>query len=1735
MAFPNGIYAPPGVYTQTNLQPPNQGAGAAARLPLIIGPGSEILTQTALEIVRGSSASVDQRVVQEDEAGRAVVSISPAGQITLGAFDGTLDRVQVRNYPIVSGNGSGTTATDTSSVAVTVNSIPVVVLNIDGARGILRLSVKPAATDDVRVTYYFNRTDTLITDTLSDQVTPDAGVLYGAVGQNYDVVTGSNDELILTIDDATALTVTVAASPVGGWTAAQIAAFVNGAATGTSLVASTAINNFGVTVLKLTADRNILIGNGSLNATLGFTTGAYTARNKVFYVFQRPIVDGSNGGITTTDPADVTVKVNGTQVIPTAVDGQSGAVTLPFAPESGAAVTVQYYFNSWQDTFDYLANRGVTEVTLCGLTPDRDDFVENVDFVLQDDQILWGTAVTTAAGEHTAGGATFGESQVIPTLVDVREYLAPCEAFVNTSVNPAVENRVQFVLPLTPTTGNGRNSPLGSTTFNQVANGRVDLPTNRPDLVFAYWGFSLQDAIERGRVTVTKVESDTATITLAEPVPVGATVYATFYYNTIQDVEYTVTAQTAGPSGVGTYSITNQDGAQVLVPSFGSKSAGLATVQIQFPSGSERLPDVRFETPYTTTDFEGPVVEDVTVEFDSRAATPAKYTVPSHGPYYPITSDSDVLDVTIDGGVPATSVNLSNPTGAGCGFFAQIVGNEVSYDPTTGGATFVIDATNNAIDLLVDGVLIQSSAAPNVAATVADYVTAINSAAASAPPVLKAVTRFSSPLEVSLNEYDQITIRYTGDNPTLSGNRTVTIAPNTYNTASTLAAAVNAALATALQATATATVAASPSTATLTIGGQALTPVVGPRTSGSNDYNSTLGTVDLIRADIVAAINDPANGFAAIATASSGAGGVLNLTAVPLGPLGNAVALVSSTATITVSGANFTGGLDFSVAVTANTSSQLEFALTLDPADSNGFLEFITNGTPARDFCITAGLSTGAALGNQTKLFQGEIARRVTIVGSPLLYDRIVLRNRIVPGSGSIDGQSQLDQCGLQIVGGTGANQAGLVPQERGYAGLRATVMEATTFGRVSYASQAVNSQPELTFYAAGGVNDQNNVFKFTMDGQPYTVIFTDALGAAIPVGGSADVPFGPIGLANSVLWQIDAAIPVLATGSVQQEGAGIRFRSGSSEASAQIVIGDGNANSTLGFTTNAASSRTVLTPQVLVSGLMANANASVADYLLDFTVPTPNKFTDLAIAKTVSDQAGADYLYLQSLALGTASSLAFESCTALRPGVGLGVVAGDGNVGEAVIDGFFVTSSDPANGSGSVNNSLLNSGVGQDGQVGQTYRDLVTGLTFTILARAGGAGYPAGQSFTFKVRVNATCDSNLPNYAVPGIQLIVANTTGVAVGDTALITTHNRSGAQPAVGDVYYVTYNYGKQDFSAQLYTRLSAIETAYGPNSPTNPVSLASYLTLLNGAVLVAVKQVPKDQDSNADGTNDSASTAAYIAAIDDCEGALPGGVYPDILVPLKGDDTTLFGYLAKHCDIQSSIRYRAERTAICGFSAGTQPRDAGNIASSIARTRMRMVYPDIATLTVSRADATTDSYLVDGTFVAAAVAGTRVAPTVDVATPWTNTRIFGFDRLARPLDAVEQNQVAVKGVTVVENINSVIRIRQGFTTDMSNVLTKTPTVIQIADEVQKQARATLDRFVGVKFLPGITSQIEGQLSSTLKDLVAAQIITGFTGVSARVSPDDPTVCEVTAAIAPVFPLLYIVVTFNLRSSL
>jgi len=826
--------------------------------------------------------------------------------------------------------------------------------------------------------------------------------------------------------------------------------------------------------------------------------------------------------------------------------------------------------------------------------------------------------------------------------------------------------------------------------------------------------------------------------------------------------------------------------------------------------------------------------------------------------------------------------------------------------------------------------------------------------------------------------------------------------------------------------------------------------------------------------------------------------------------------------------------------------------------------------TPANDFAILAGVDTDASKDlAQTKLIDGPIAKRYSLVGDQtgaLLWDRIVLRNRLAPGSGSLQPYHAIAQALLVVEGSSGADTAGLAVNATAPGGWRATVLPATMLGVIGFADGQVptgtysdvrDGQPVVTFYAAGGTQAQNNVLKFTYDGTPVTCQFTDAAGVAIPTGGSADVPLGPISSANTILSQIATAMAtalgvapavVIAARLVQEEGAGIRLVSSVTDTSSSIVMGSDSATARLGFVDGAEVTRTPVEAKTLAAALMSHSHAAIADVLFWTTalVPGSGYFAADGLAGIEVDASNAEYLYLQSQANppggpGTSSTIVFDeaaSDSVLLPGVGLGVVDGDGAAGEAGISGYYVTSSDPVDGSGTANTSVLNSGTGQDGIINQTYRDLVTGLTFTILEREGGSNYPAGQTFTIPVRRVVTTDSNIPVNTIPGIELLVMNTLNIGAGDTAIVSTYERSGNQPSIGDSYFASYNYAKQDFSTQLFTKFAAIEAEYGANGPEHPVTLASYLAILNGAVLIGIKQVEKDIDEDNDGVMDTASINAFITAVDELEGPLPGGLLPNILIPLdapSASTTTFFEYIARHADIQSTIRHAAERTVIAGFPAGTSERSAGDVAEAVQRSRLRVVYPDIATLSLTQADATEEEFLIDGSYLASMLAGSVVQPATDVATPWTGRKLFGIVGLARTLNAVQENQLAVRGVTVLTTLRNVIKVRQGFTTDMSNVLTKTPTVIQIADEVQQQARVTLDRFIGIKYLPGVLSQIEGQLSNTLKLLVKAEILTAYTGVRATPDETDVTTALVEAFYSPVFPLLYIIVTFHLRSQL
>jgi len=2431
------IYAPPGVYTRTLTENPLASAPAGVRVPMLMGTGNESLTQQNLELVRGSSSSVDQFVPSEDATGRAVVEILPSGEVTLGNFNGVLRRLRVRNYPIVSGSGAGQVATESASITVTINGRPDVVLSVARADiGVIEISTAPALGDDVRISYFFKRTDTRTTDDVSSQVTATSAIILGGIGvlpPGYEF-SASTQTLSLWVDAQTTVTVNFGS---GFRLPSDVVSLINGAAAGTTLLASTFVNNFGLTAVQLSAARELEIKSGTANTVLGLTPGTKTTRKTAFVVFNGPVVDGTNGGVTTTDPTKVVVKVNNVTVDPLSVDGASRTITLPLAPEVGSTVTIQYWYNTWQDTFDELANIGVTSITRCGIVPGNSDYIQGADFILKNNQIVWGAASLVNPGQTAPNSVFFGTDQVTTTLIDNRWYLAPVTSVVDTNVNPPLESRTKFQLPAQPTTGNGRDNPLGQTTFLQVANGRVDLPTNNPSLVLAYWGFGVQDAIDRGSVAVLSITD--GVFTLKEPVPVGAEVFATFYYNLLEDDRYTLLVENPGPSGVGTYSVFDSDENPLYTPKFGTKGAAMVGVTVQFPSGSELTPDVHFEGGTS-----GPVEETVSVQFDSRDATLAKFSVSGKSPYNFVSGASDRARFTIDSAAlagGATGISLTAPHGiTGLGFAASLLGEEILYTVDSGQTTYDVETgINDQVAMTLDGITITTTV-PAAAGVDADaYVEAINATAklAANAPIYTSQTRFIGAVTISAGRYNTLVFNYTGVTTGSSGPVTVTVPASVYNSPLLLASALDTAVSAAVgalpasfdgldvtvsanangqltfkllsadqdlgtfasgtittvgallgdtvtiggitltgdlaqvagdlnwdtgqargtilpvgvrpgdtitidtgggpivltasgaqtpgglnfdegvqstgtisangilpgdtvtiggitltasgsqtpggldfnegtratgtatltaaqygdtvtiggvvltadntqtpgglnfnvgeaatatiqcvgirpadtitidgtvltagtaqvggaynfnagarasgtittaavltgdtvtvsgvtltaagaqtagglnfnegtKASGTYTVNATPSLAILTTDGSPLIPAGGPRTPGSDDYDDTLGSAIAIAADIAAAINDPLNSWTGIVTASV-IGPVVTITAVVPGAVGNAITIVSDDGTVTASGAvlaggvgtdttvatsiaaaindalnglsttltaagvgpvvtvtaltpgaagnantlvssdairlalsgaifaggvgtdttaatslaaaindalnvplpsdftavalgdtvtitanvpglvgnsmtlatsaagravlsgatftggvgddisagsslvaaildvgngltslvlgsnvggttnvvtitayvpgaggnaialassnpltiaisggtlaggvgtnttvalsiaaaiadvgnglttlvtglaainvvnltaitpgnvgntillsssnairislsgpslsggigtNFTvassivaalndvgnglaafvsaandGGLSSTVTVWADTpgvggnlftlasstgtrlavsaatfvggATNIQVATSLvnailavgngldalveadnSAATSNvvtvtalvpgplgnqitlasssivrlavsaatllggvglggGYLEFLTGPTYAQDFSVLAGISTDTLPGRtQTKLVNGDVVRRFTAVGTSgrLIYDRLVVRSRIFPGSGSMHADSQIGLTGITIEGSNAISQTGLVPKAVGLAANGAVLHAASLFGEVGFGGSQVpagtygdarDGQPLVQFFAAGGVNVQNNVFKANIDGKPFTVVFKTAAGATIAAAGQADVPLGPITIANTVLWQIQQTMVAagLSSTQIQQEGAGIRLLSARVDAGSAITISAGNANEVLGFFEGTTVGRTLVEVEAVASALMAHHSAVLSTQILDYASPQATYFAAQALAGVVYDAVGSKYLYIQSQAnnfvgLGPSSNITFltaGSAPWLLTGTGLGVLSSEGAVGESAMYGYYVTSSDPIDGSGSANTSIFNNGVGQDGLVGQTYRDAVTGLTFTVLPREGGAAYPtgAGANFTFEVRRLVTTDANLPINTIPGIELLVANTSSTTAEDTAIVETFDRGGQEPAVGDTYYVSYVYTKDTSAfveAGLFTSMQVVERNYGPITPDFPLSLGAYLAFQNGAVVVGLKQLRKESSSN------QASLISYEAGLNSLRGNL-NGVILDIIVPLQ-NDIALFQLIKRHCELQSSIRYKAERTAILGVRAGTQPSEVGSLAQALHSERVAILYPDILSIALTDALGNQRVFLVDGPYAAAAFAGARCATDVDVATPWVRQRIVGFRKLERFLDAVEQNQVAVQGVTVMEQVGSVIRIRDGLSTNMDNILTKIPTVTTIKDEVQRGARRDLDRFIGIKFLPGILSQIEGQLSSTLKSYKNAEIISAFQGVSANTTA-DPTYLEVMAAYSPVFPLLQILVTFNLRTKL
>lgn len=1767
---PFSTYAPPGVYTQTVITPPAGQTLTGVRVPVYIGTGNETLSQTDFEMVRGSSSQADTPIFGEDTSNRWVLS-GPNNNPTLGPTDGNKFKFRVRNYPIVDGSGAGRVTYDSSKVSVSVNGSPAAVSAVDGPNGIVTLLVPPAADDFVSVNYYFHRNDTRITDDVSEQVTGTSAALIAPKAENYNITSSTNTLLVYVNDAPTPSTILLATG--SSRTAADVANNINTAAV-TGLTANVVADNQGLSHVVLYADNNISISSGNANAALGFTVGDYTNRNKNFYVFNGPIVDGTGGGVTTTDPSKVVVKVNGAQVLAKSVDGSNRVVGLPTAPAAGAVVTIEYWFNSWQDTFDYLPNSNVTEVGNVGVGPGRRDYINGLDFVvvnnLDQSKIQWGTAYSVSGGVKT-GAVPFDSTQIAGLLIDDKMFGVELERFVDSGT--ASVSTTKFTLPLTPTVGNGRDTPLNISVFNAITNGRMDLPTYNPSLVTAYVGKTWRDAYARGPVVVTEVDGAANVITVRDPVPADYTVFASFWYNRIVDDTYTFNVVTPGPTGVGQYTVESTLTGQLLHSvKFGTKTALPETVQ--WPSGVETYPDAFI--------YGGnPVNETVTVTFDTalQPARNASITNANSGPYDIYSASNQFGGIKVDGNA-AFSVDL------GVGFKAVLMGNPIdsaiSFDATDSiqlnidGVSILVNlascsslsdvanAINSELDLNTtvhaDGSPDFLSTAPNSNASVVTYGSKvmlrvessnINSTAATyyissvkvEVPVGTGITDATEKVGLSLNA--EAVGSYSGENQPA-------VMFGTQDAPYSFTSGLNNKLILNVDGLDFQTNLPTGSSVALAQVVDAINDAYLPLASSTNQ--------GLVLADVITLANNLANAYQLVGNHISDTdfhknADIVNFitAATPSVDLTSAANLLNDLKSIfnshiqdattvhqladTTNLVTAANAFDLQSAAILAHDIQFKFNAHLVQKGVHGHDDLtndVAGGTlptysitavadSAGEFQITANGHGMVGPGDYVNITGADLpainGNWAVIVVDP---DNFTLTGSVYAAGWTAGGDVITSPDAFTLAD----TQAAAYEAHRTQAGVHVndddnhviTAAAATTLADAIALAIDVKAQYNAHRNGNNLAGDQVHVVNDTTN----IVNATDPTSGATPAGFGElvtllkNIAYNALGKYNNHLLQTQGVFHVHGTNdtvnNVSATTTALVAKAGSELYADQLVLFSG---------VNTPGSRVIVRPLSTAAtklGLTAGASASRSQPTagrLAAALNADSNFKTLAVAWPITVAGLGTYLRIDSLTSGIFSTLAFTSSvtnTSFIPDTNVGIepgVTADG--GENAVAGFTVASSTPGGSNGT-------------GVVGQTYTNDTTGLRFTILPASAG-DYSNGGSFTLVVSQTVTCDSSVPVRVVPGVEVSVFNTVNTNPGTTALLKTFKRTGNEPKVGDVYYVSYNYAKTSFDTQLFQDLKKIQQSFGPPNPDYPLSLAARLAILNGAALVGLKQVLKDPNTGV------ATSGSFIDAIDELKKPISGTVKPDIIVPL-GTDPNIFAYLNQHCVFMSAPRQEGERMGVVGTAIGTTPVGVQAIARGLASELMMVVYPDSFIISIQDDSGNLADRLVDGSYVAAALAGSMCSPAVDVATPITRRQIAGFKSIGRVLDPTVANQVAVAGVTVIEQIDSGLRVRHGLTTRTDNVITRTPSVTLTIQYVQQTMRSVLDPFIGVKFTGVIPKQVEQAMAGAFQRLINAQIVNKVSGIVATVDENDPTILRTEAIYVPVFPLEYIVSTMSVR---
>ena len=346
-------------------------------------------------------------------------------------------------------------------------------------------------------------------------------------------------------------------------------------------------------------------------------------------------------------------------------------------------------------------------------------------------------------------------------------------------------------------------------------------------------------------------------------------------------------------------------------------------------------------------------------------------------------------------------------------------------------------------------------------------------------------------------------------------------------------------------------------------------------------------------------------------------------------------------------------------------------------------------------------------------------------------------------------------------------------------------------------------------------------------------------------------------------------------------------------------------------------------------------------------------------------------------------------------------------------------------------------------------------------------------------------------------------------------------AGQQPVTGAAYYVSYNLVKDAtyYEPKMFFSIDDVRAIYGAelnNGVISEISLASLLAFEaggDGTVVVACQAV-------------NGGTSSYIDALAKLERE-----EVDTVIVTGVTNSMVRTAVIDHVELQSTDYNQKERHAwIASSNLNDTVQTIGSMATQIASDRVNLIAPASVGVTVKDVGTTQDVRLVvSSIYAGAAFAGVEAAN--DVATPLLRKK------LPARLDVNNFKYIRSEilfmlrsGVTILQQNDSGVYVKEASTTDVSSIERVEPSVRRIKDVLRKTVRSALDaRYIGTKLLGGTTKNIEASVQSILQNFISSSIITAFRGISAKLDSVDPRQVNVSFEVAPVFPLRFIQVTF------